>query len=217
MIGRSVIQRCVGREDVRLGAIARREVKLPEGARMELFVADSDKWGEVIEALRPKAMICALGTTWKKSGESEEAFRAVDQELVLKTAEAAREHGVERFVAISSVGADPFSKHFYLKVKGETDRQLGKLGFKRLDILRPGLLRGRRKNDLRPGETLGILASRLVNPLLQGSYRKFRGINANTVADAAIAFSMRTARGRFTHENDNIIKAAKSLPKPAGD
>ncbi|HEU4820753.1 MAG TPA: nucleoside-diphosphate sugar epimerase, partial [Qipengyuania sp.] len=67
LIGSTIMELCVGREDVRLSAVARRELALPPGARMELFVAEADKWGEVIEALRPTAVICAIGTTWKKS------------------------------------------------------------------------------------------------------------------------------------------------------
>lgn len=214
LVGRAVIAACVGREDVRLSAIARREVKLPAGARMELFVAEPEKWGEVIEALRPKALICALGTTWKKAGGDEAAFRAVDEDLVLATARAAHDHGVERFVSVSSAGADPFSRNFYLKVKGEVDRELRKIGFDRLDILRPGLLRGRRENDRRAAERLGIAASPLVNLFLHGKRRQYRGIRAEVVAHAAIALSRRAARGRFVHDNDSIVRAAKSLPLP---
>ena len=213
LIGGKVMEECIGREDVRLSAIARREAKLPRGIRMELFVAEPAKWGEVLEALRPKAVICALGTTWKKAGEDEEAFRAVDQHLVLDTARAAKEQGVDRFVAVSSVGADTASKNFYLRVKGETERELTKLRFNRLDILRPGLLRGKRENDRRLGERIGIAAAPVANLLLHGKYRQYRAIDAETVAQAAIALAKSAARGRFVHDNDGIIRAAKRLPQ----
>ena len=213
LIGRKVMEECIGREDVRLSAIARREAKLPRGIRMELFVAEPDKWGEVLEAIRPKAVICALGTTWKKAGEDEAAFRAVDQELVLQTARAAKEQGVDRFVAISSAGADPLSKAFYLRVKGETERELTRIRFPRLDILRPGLLRGKRENDRRLGERLGIAAAPLTNLLLHGKYRQYRAIPADVVAQAALALAKSAARGRFVHDNDGIIRAAKRLPQ----
>lgn len=213
LIGGKVMEECIGREDVRLSAIARREAKLPRGIRMELFVAEPAKWGEVLEALRPKAVICALGTTWKKAGEDEEAFRAVDQHLVLETARAAKEQGVDRFVAVSSVGADTASKNFYLRVKGETERELTKLRFNRLDILRPGLLRGKRENDRRIGERIGIAAAPVANLLLHGKYRQYRAIEAKTVAQAAIALAKSAARGRFVHDNDGIVRAAKRLPQ----
>jgi len=211
LIGTTVIEQCIGREDVRLTGISRREAKLPRGIRMELFVAEPSKWGEVIEAIRPKALICALGTTWKKAGEDEAAFRAVDQDLVLETARAAKELGVERFVHVSSAGADPMSGTFYLKVKGEVERELTKIRFGRLDILRPGLLRGKREDDRRPAERLGIVAAPIANMFLHGKYRQYRGIKAEVVAQAALALAKRAARGRFVHDNDAIQRAAKTL------
>ena len=72
LVGSTIIRLCVGREDVRLSAIARSELALPPGARMEVFVAEPDKWGEVIEALRPTAVISALGTTWNKAGKDDD-------------------------------------------------------------------------------------------------------------------------------------------------
>lgn len=214
LVGSKLIELCVGREDVRLSAIARAELALPPGARMEVFVAQPDKWDEVLEALRPTAVICALGTTWKKAGKDEAAFRAVDHDLVLAVARAAKAHGVERFVSVSSVGADPYTKNFYLKTKGETDRDLAKIGLGRLDVLRPGLLRGKRDGDRRIGERLGILLSPLVNPLLRGKWRLYRAVDAETVARAALYLAMRPARGRFVHDHDAILRAARSLPQP---
>ena len=162
--------------------------------------------------MRPKAVICALGTTWKKSGEDEAAFRAVDQELVLQTAKAALGNGVERFVHLSSVGADPASKTFYLRVKGEVERELTRMRFNRLDILRPGLLLGSREDDRRTAERLGIAVSPLANLFMHGKYRQYRGIHAELVAKAAVSLAKRAARGRFVHDNDAIMRAAHSLP-----
>lgn len=217
LIGRHVIETAVGRDDVRLTAIARREMPLPPGARMELFVAQPDHWGEVIEAIRPTVLISALGTTWRKAGRDEEAFRAVDERLVLDTARAAREFEVERMVAISSIGADPMTRNLYLRVKGEVERELGKLKFHRLDILRPGLLRGPRQGDIRPAERSAIMMSPLANALLHGRNRRLRAIDARRVAEAALALGLRKARGRFIHEYDAIMRAARSLPVPGAE
>lgn len=211
LIGGELMRLCVGRRDVRLVAVARREAPMPPGARMEMFVADPDKWGEVFEAIRPQALVCALGTTWKKAGRDEAAFRAVDQELVLATARAAKEQGVANFLAVSSAGADARSKTFYLRVKGEVERELQALRFKRLDILRPGLLRGPRSGDRRMGERLAILASPLADLFLQGRFEAYRSISAELVAKAALALAMRKAAGRFVHDNAAILRAAASL------
>lgn len=216
LVGQAVIAESLGREDLRLTAIARRETPLPRGARMEVFVAEPSHWGEVIEAVRPKAVICALGTTWNKAGRDEAAFRAVDQELVLATARAAKTHGVERFVAVSSTGADAASRTFYLRVKGEVERELAAIRLPRLDILRPGLLRGARTGERRPAERIGMALSPLADRLLHGKYRALRSIRAEVVAQAALALASRKAAGRFVHDNDAILRAARSLPQPVG-
>ena len=189
--------------------IARREMEMPPGARVEMFVADPAKWGEVLEAVRPRSLICALGTTMRKAGGDEAAFRAVDHDLVLATAEAAVKAGVQNLVLISSAGADPGSKNFYLKVKGETETELSRAGFKRLDILRPGLLKGAREGDLRPVETLAKIASPLVDPLLPAKWQMFRSVEADLVCEAALGLAMRKAAGRFTHDNEAMKRAAR--------
>jgi uncharacterized protein YbjT (DUF2867 family) len=214
LVGRSFIDLAACRGDVRLTAISRREFRLPAGARMEMFVAEPDHWGEVIEAIRPDVLVCALGTTWRKAGREQAAFRAIDHDLVLETARAARAHGVERLIAVSSTGADTASKNFYLKVKGEVERDLAKLGFKRLDILRPGLLRGPRRGDRRLGERAAIVFSPLIDLFLRGNARRYRSIAARTVAEGALALALRKAGGRFKHDNDAILRAARSLAIP---
>lgn len=214
LIGRSLIELCVGRADVRLTAIARREMPLPPGATMEMFVAEPSHWGEVIEAVRPEVLVSALGTTWRKAGKDETAFRAVDQQLVLDTARTARSHGVERMIAVSSVGADATSKNFYLRVKGEVERDLAKAGFKRLDILRPGLLKGQRENDPRAGERIAIVASPVADLLLHGRFRQYRSIPARVVAEGILALALKSTQGRFVHDNDGIRRAARGLPRP---
>ena len=217
LIGSEVMKLAVGRQDLRLVAVARRESPLPQGARMEMFVAEPAKWGEVFEAVQPTALICALGTTWRKAGRDEEAFRAVDHDLVLETARAAKEAGVERLIAVSSTGADAMSKNRYLRTKGEVERELGRMRFKRLDILRPGLLKGHRIGDLRPLERIGSALSPLADLAMQGRYRQYRSIRAELVAKAAMALALRRAGGRFVHDNDALLRAAATLPMPVED
>lgn len=215
LVGRRVIEVASLGDEARIIGIARREAPLPPGARMEMFVAAPDKWGEVLEAVRPRALICALGTTWKKAGRDEAAFRAVDHDLVLATAQSARAAGVPNMVLISAAGADARSKNLYMRVKGETENALSKLGFKRLDILRPGLLRGSRENDLRFAERAAIIAAPLIDPLLSGSWERFRSVDAGLVAEAALGLALRRAGRRFTHDNEAMRRAAREWRRVA--
>ena len=214
LIGSTLIARAVGRERYRLTAIARRAVALPEGARMELLVAEPANWGEAIAAANAAVLVIALGTTWRAAGRDEAAFRAVDKDLVLASAQAAKAAGVRQCIAVSSVGALASSGNRYLRVKGEVEDALAKLKFERLDILRPGLLRGPRA-ERRPAERLAMLASPLADRFLHGAFRKYRSVRATTVADAILALAVDKPRGRFIHEHDAIVRAASKLDRPA--
>lgn len=213
LIGRGVIEAASTYEDVRLIGLARREVPLPQGARMEMFVAEPAKWGEVMEAVRPRALICALGTTWKKSGKDEAVFRAVDHDLVLASAADALKAGITNMVVVSAAGADRHSKNRYMRTKGEVEAALAQMGFRRLDILRPGLLRGARAEDWRLAERLALIAAPITDRLLMGSWRQFGSIEARDVAAAALRLATRAAPGRFIHDNDAMRRAARELTR----
>ncbi len=183
---------------------------MPRGARMEMLVADPAGWSEAVATIAPDAVICALGTTIRQAG-SEAAFRAVDYDLVLMLATAAREAGASNFVLVSSVGADQHAKAFYLRVKGEVEAAVTKLRFRRLDILRPGLLKGSRPRGVRPLETLGKLASPVTDLLLHGNARRYRSIDARLVAAAALQGAREKPQGRWLHDNDSITRLARRL------
>jgi uncharacterized protein YbjT (DUF2867 family) len=215
LVGTRVMEQCVGRSDLRLIALTRREAPMPRGARMEMLVADPAEWATAIASVAPDARICALGTTWRKAGEDEAAFRAVDEGLVLTVARAAAAAGVKNFVVVSSVGAGTGGATLYLRVKGEVEAALRKLRFHRLDILRPGLLRGPRRGDRRLGERLAIWLSPLANLFLQGSRRRLRGIDARLVARAALQATKEKARGSFVHDYDAMRRLELRLDGPA--
>jgi uncharacterized protein YbjT (DUF2867 family) len=209
LVGRTIMEALVGREDFRLIAISRREVKLPQGARMEMRLAKPSQWGEVIAQTNLDVLVCALGTTWDKAGKDEAAFREVDEKLVLAVAQAAKQAGVRHFVFVSSAGANPLSKTFYMRVKGEVEKALIKLQFPRLDIVRPGLLRGRRQGDLRFLESIGIVLAPITDQFLTGHKRRFRSISVDRLVDAILGLAKTKAGGRFVHEHDGLMLAAK--------
>ena len=88
----------------------------------------------IIAGLNPGIAISCLGTTMRVAG-SRDAFRAVDHDLVLAFAKAARDAGARHMISVSSVGAMPASGSFYLRTKAEAEAGLRKLKFERLDIL----------------------------------------------------------------------------------
>lgn len=126
-----------------------------------------------------------LGTTIKVAG-SQEAFRKVDQHYTVKAAELAKAAGATRFGLVSSVGADARSRNFYLRVKGETERDVEAIGFATLVVARPSGLVGHREHG-RPGEKVGIAVGRALSFALVGGLEKYRPIEARVVANALVA------------------------------
>jgi len=129
---------------------------------------------------RADAVLCALGTTLRLAG-SPEAFRRVDHDYVLAACRLARQAGTRRCGFVSSLGADAGSRGLYLRVKGETERDLQALGFESLSCIRPSLLDGGPRPDPRPGETLALALSRGLMPLLP---RRWRPVRTERVARA---------------------------------
>lgn len=208
LVGQQVLRLAVGERRVRLLAVARSEVGLPQGARMEVLVAPPEGWGEAIAAVAPSHVICALGTTIRQQDGDREAFAAIDRDLVLRAAMHCKAAGAQGFTVVSSVGASLASRNFYLKTKAEMEAGLEKIGFARLDILRPGLLRGHRSGQLRPLETLGQVFSPIGNLVLHGQRRQYRAIRAADVAAAALQCTQEKARGRFVHDYDSLQRLA---------
>jgi uncharacterized protein YbjT (DUF2867 family) len=208
LVGTHLIAQAVGRPDVCIIGLARREAALPRGACTEWLLADPSGWPDAIAAARARVLVCALGTTWRKAGRNEAAFRAVDHDLVIACGRAARAAGIDHMILVSSVGADAQSRSFYLRVKGETEEALARLGLRRLDIVRPALLRGPRA-ERRRSERLAVLVSPAIDVCLHGSLRRFRSISADRLAQAILLLAGEQEDGRFVHEYDELHRAIR--------
>lgn len=199
LVGRAVIERFGAAP---LTVLARRAVD-GLAAHHKQVVAPPERWIDIVAAETPAVLISCLGTTIRQAG-SQTAFRAVDHDLVLAAAEGAKAGGARHMIAVSSVGASAKSGNFYLRTKGETERDLIALGFDRLDLIRPGLLRGDRPGPPRLGEGVATVAAPLTDALLHGSLRRYRSIAGETVAAAIARLAEQGGSGVHIHENDAI-------------
>ena len=136
----------------------------------------------------------ALGTTIKVAG-SEAAFRAVDFDLVIAVARAAREAGASRLGLVSALGADPASRVFYNRVKGAAEAAVSALGYASVVIARPSLLSGDRAALGQPTRSGEVWAKRLTAPLRRLVPAALRPIDASAVAAALLAAVASAAPG----------------------
>lgn len=142
---------------------------LPPHGRLLNPLVDFDCLPEDAEWWGVDAVVCALGTTMAKAG-SREAFRRVDHDIPLQVARLALARGARTFALNSALGADPASRVFYSRTKGELERDLQALGYSSLTFVRPGLIGGDR-TESRPAERMGIVVSECLRPLLPARYR----------------------------------------------
>jgi uncharacterized protein YbjT (DUF2867 family) len=194
----------------RVLAVSRRPLGR-EHPRLANRIVQFARFEEQLKGASCDAALCCLGTTLRKAG-SQEQFRAVDVGCVIAFARAAKAANARRFVVVSSVGADPAARNYYLRTKGEMEGGLEELGFESLDILQPSVLLSWR-SEMRPLELVAGLLMPLVNPLLSGNYLAYRGISARTVA-AAMLGAMRCGRRgvqRYTYEG---IQALTRISAP---
>jgi uncharacterized protein YbjT (DUF2867 family) len=191
----------------RIYVLARRSTGLEDERLVEHVVdfEDLDRAGPLVG--RVDHAFCALGTTIRSAG-SKTAFRRVDHDFVLLVAEIAKAAGARSFVAVSSLGADPSSGNFYLRVKGETERDLESLGMPRLVILRPSLLTGDRE-EFRAGERAGKFVLGLVSPLLIGRLGRVRPVSDVEVAGAMLRLAAGDVEGTRIVESEEIRRIAR--------
>ena len=149
-------------------------------------------------------VFCTLGTTIKKA-RTKENFRKVDFDYVLALGHKAKEWNSEKFLMVSSLGANAKSAIFYNKVKGEIENALKELGLSHLFIFRPSLLIGNRKEH-RAGEKTAIAVYKIINPLFVGKLRKYKGIQALQVAKAILNTAIFNNESIRIFESDEIQK-----------
>ena len=146
--------------------------------------------------------ICTLGTTMADAG-SKSAFKAVDFDAVMAFARAAKQSGVRHFLVVTAVGADIESRAFYSRVKGAVEIELTTVGFVRLDIVRPGLLLGKRQSRRLIEQVLQGL-SPAIALITRGPWARYASISAEQVAGALLALSHETSPGVFYHQSPEL-------------
>jgi uncharacterized protein YbjT (DUF2867 family) len=160
------------------------------------------------DRLKADDVYCCLGTTIAVA-KTKEAFRFVDYELPLAFAKIALENGAHSFNLMSSIGAKPDTSNFYLKTKGEVERDITALPFERVSIFRPSMLLGPRKEN-RQGESIGKVVMQGLGFIWRGPLKNYKPIQSETVAKAmANVGKVNTGRGVRILESSEIEEVGK--------
>jgi len=160
------------------------------------------------ELLYTNDVYCCLGTTIKKA-KTQEAFRKVDYDYPIKLAALTQHCGANQFLLVSSLGADPYSRIFYNRVKGEVEEAIRKISFTAFHVFRPSFLLGERKEH-RPGEKAGAFVMSGLKYALAGPLKKYRAIQASDVAKAMVRVAQMDLQGVNIFESDRVQEIANT-------
>ena len=105
---------------------------------------------------------CCIGTTKSKTPDKEK-YRSIDYGIPVAAAHLSKENNIPAFFVISALGADAKSAIFYNKIKGQMQR-----------------------DERRLGEWIAQKVFSVFNMLLLGPMKKYRSIQASTIAKAMI-------------------------------
>ncbi|MBT4555492.1 MAG: NAD(P)H-binding protein [Candidatus Marinimicrobia bacterium] len=170
--------------------------------KLKEIIFDFENQSEM-ESLEPvNHIFCCLGTTIKTAG-SKDAFRYVDFELPVRFAQWVEKINGDSFSIVTALGANSESSIFYNQVKGDIENKIKKMSIPKIQIFQPSLIMGPRKES-RFGELIGKGIMTLLNPIMIGPAKKYRGIHAKTIAQGMVFHLANSGSGLSVFESDQI-------------
>ena len=170
--------------------------------KLEKKIVDFNDGDSLLIALsNSDVMFSAVGTTQQNVKGDRDAYRKIDFDIPVKLARFCKMVGCEKFVLVSSIGANSSSKNFYLKLKGEVEDTIKQIGLRSLHIMQPSFLLGERKES-RPGESIVKPLMRLFSFAIPG---KYKAIEAQRVAKAMVAAAKKKEEGNFIYQYHEIV------------
>lgn len=170
--------------------------------KLREVVVEFDHLEKVKDQIKADEAFCCLGTTMKKAG-SKEAFEKVDLIYPINFAKYFHANGGNEFTIISAMGADEQSMFYYNQIKGRVERELEQMKFEVLNIVRPSLLIGERK-EKRAGEGIGAFIFSLIDWMFIGAMKRYKSIKATTVAKAMVRIQENNTEGINIYTSDKL-------------
>lgn len=175
-----------------------------QNEKLKTHIIDFEKPEDWKDSVKGDVAFSCLGTTLKDAG-SKEAQRKVDYDYQFQFAKAAKDNNVEDYILVSAYGANPQSKIFYSKMKGELEDAVRKLHFNKITIFKPGMLE--RKDSERSGEVLGSRIIKFANKL--GLFESQKPLPTDVLAKAMINSSKIKSNGYSSIKLGNIFGFAE--------
>ena len=153
--------------------------------KLKMLIGDYTNLPELKENIVADDVFIALGTT-KKNTPNQDKYYQVDHDYPVLAAKIAKQNGAKSVFLVTAVGANINSSVFYIRTKGEVERDIIALDFDHTHIFRPSMILGMRK-EKRILEKVFLKIWAVVEPVFIGKQlSKYRGIDAKDIAKAML-------------------------------
>jgi uncharacterized protein YbjT (DUF2867 family) len=185
-----------------INVVSRRPVEL-KSKKSNLNIIDFKDFNSYLNVIDGSdVVLAAIGTTQSKVGFNKKKYREIDFDIISNTVRACKEKNVKHFSFVSSAGADINNKSFYLKLKGEIEKEVESKKLNSSTVYRPSLLLGSRKEN-RFGEKVAQILIPLISFLFPDNYKP---IKASDVAKAMVTESKKIETGFKIYHYRDILK-----------
>jgi uncharacterized protein YbjT (DUF2867 family) len=181
-IGSHLVQELLSNPDYdQVVAVVRKKLNL-EHSKLKVLIGNLQTLPNLKGSIVADDVFIALGTTRKLTPDRSQYYQ-IDHDYPLLAAKIAKENGAKAVFLVSAVGANANSKVFYVKTKGEVERDITALNYPYTHIFRPSMILGNRQED-RPMERVYIKIWNAINPLLFAKLNIYRGLKGEDIAKA---------------------------------
>ena len=207
LVGSYLVSELIGSKRYSMIRIFTRTSTGLEHVNLDERVVEIEKPDSYASMLSGDDLFICTGTTYKKTG-SIKRVEEIDRDLPIIIARKSQEKGVKKIAVVSSIGANPGAKSFYMRIKGEMESGIRDLKFDRTVLVRPSMLLGKRK-EFRIIESIGQTFARVMGFVLLGPLKKFRGIHGRDVARAMIN-TINTDSTQIVYRSDELKLLAET-------
>lgn len=182
LVGSELTNQLIANEEFQRIKIFTRRPLETKHSKLEEYLINFDHPDQWKGLVKGDVFFSALGTTLKEAGSKGAQFK-IDYKYQYNFAKAAAENNVSDYVLVSAAWSSPSSKIFYSRMKGNLEKDVKKLPFHSITILKPGQLSGNRKEE-RAAEKFFIPLLNILHHI--PGLGSLRPIPATTVARAMI-------------------------------
>ena len=183
-IGSHLLQDLLNNSDYEQVIIVVRKPIPTKHPKLKVLIGDYQSLPKLKSELVADEIFIALGTTTKNTPDRKKYYE-IDHDYPVAAAKIAKENGAKSVFIVTAVGANENSNFFYIRTKGEVERDIKALGFKHTHIFEPSMILGQRE-EFRALEKTLISFWGGINLILAGPLDKYKGIDGKDIARAMI-------------------------------